>query len=617
LRTKPPLFRAFSSPLTSVHFSPIPQGLQTFELYLSFMSDGALSMVEISETPEATAYYSNVLNLPHPSPSPTPSPRPVAMPMPSLMPTPHVSPMAAPLPNPSPSPSPMAMGHGAASLAPMPRAGAGSGHVSSGGPVPAPISTAGSVPAGGGPSPSPITGGGAPHIGGGSGPSAAPAPTRATRGGGGGGGGSSGPAIAVAPSVARPTVGGGGEGVKGNPDANNNPNGRPSLDAQKDVDFGPYMADLQRRIKRAWFPARTNESKRVVVLFTVQKGGELSDLKLANSSGAASADQAALNAVQNVSPFRPLPSGRPNGLTMEFTFGHNAIDGVSQPASASSGMKMSNTVTLEHKVEKRHIRLDKQTLRRNELWAYVEEVKQQAESSWQKWRSPNEGKLMTTSIKVSLDARGRVADCKIETSTATSQQTQSIQDFIRSQKFRRLPQHLQSIDLFWTLISEGTSNAIEFTDSHTANNYNMNLLGGMILRSGIRDSLDSDTDSLLDAREVVNFSSEPRDRHDHVDVTPYIAYLKKNIQRAWFPPKNIQSTRVRVQFKIDHSGSLSNLRIDHSSGSAIADQAALKAVESAAPFRPLPAGAPEDINIQFTFDYNVFGGGGHGTFRSF
>jgi TonB family protein len=171
--------------------------------------------------------------------------------------------------------------------------------------------------------------------------------------------------------------------------------------------------------------------------------------------------------------------------------------------------------------------------------------------------------------------------------------------------------------LFWTLISEGTSNAIEFTDSRAANNYNMNLLGGMILRSGVRNSLDSDTDNLLNAREVVNFGSEPHGRHDHVDVAQYTAYLKKNIQRAWFPPKDIRSTRVVVQFKIDHSGSLSNVRIDHSSGSAIADQAALKAVESASPFRPLPAGAPKDVEINFTFDYNVFGGGGHGTFRSF
>ena len=72
-----------------------------------------------------------------------------------------------------------------------------------------------------------------------------------------------------------------------------------------------------------------------------------------------------------------------------------------------------------------------------------------------------------------------------------------------------------------------------------------------------------------------------------------------------------------MQFNIEDSGALSRLRIDHSSGSAITDQAALKAVESAAPFSPLPAGSPKEVPIQFTFDVNVFGGGGHGTFRTF
>lgn len=258
---------------------------------------------------------------PHPAPTPTPTPRPMAMPMPT--PSPHVAPMAAPSPSPSPAPAPMAMGRGAPSPAPMPRAGVGAGAHAAPGPAPAPMSTIGSSSAGGGPAPAPITGGGAPRVGGGTGPSPAPAPSRATSHGGGGGG----PAIAVAPSVPRPTGGGGGEGVKGNPDANNNPNGRPSLDAQKDVDFGPYMADLQRRIKRAWFPPKGNESKRVVVQFKVHRGGELSNLRLDKSSGMAIADQAALKAVENAAPFRPLPPGAPDDVDIQFTFDYNVFGG--------------------------------------------------------------------------------------------------------------------------------------------------------------------------------------------------------------------------------------------------------------------------------------------------
>ena len=98
------------------------------------------------------------------------------------------------------------------------------------------------------------------------------------------------------------------------------------------------------------------------------------------------------------------------------------------------------------------------------------------------------------------------------------------------------------------------------------------------------------------------------------DFGPYLADLQRRIKRAWFPPKGYESKRVVVVFKVNKDGALSNLRLDHASGAAIADQAALKAVENAAPFRPLPRGASADVDIPFTFDYNVFSGGGSGLF---
>lgn len=115
--------------------------------------------------------------------------------------------------------------------------------------------------------------------------------------------------------------------MKGNPDPNSNPGGRPSLNAQKDVDFGPYMADLQRRIKRAWFPPKGNESKRVVVVFKIHKQGELSHLRLEHGSGLAIADQAALKAVENAAPFRPLPQGASDDVDIQFTFDYNVFSG--------------------------------------------------------------------------------------------------------------------------------------------------------------------------------------------------------------------------------------------------------------------------------------------------
>lgn len=92
------------------------------------------------------------------------------------------------------------------------------------------------------------------------------------------------------------------------------------------------------------------------------------------------------------------------------------------------------------------------------------------------------------------------------------------------------------------------------------------------------------------------------------DFTEYMAELQRAIKRHWFPPKCPTSKRVQVIFKVHRNGTMSNLKLLVSSGAAFADQAALKAVQLAAPFRHLPSGSPEDVDIQFTFDYNVFKG---------
>lgn len=89
------------------------------------------------------------------------------------------------------------------------------------------------------------------------------------------------------------------------------------------------------------------------------------------------------------------------------------------------------------------------------------------------------------------------------------------------------------------------------------------------------------------------------------DFGPYMADLQRRIKRAWIPPRGARSRRVKVVFRIHTHGDLSDLKIVMSSGEALQDQAALKAVETAAPFSRLPARSPETVDIEFTFDYNV------------
>ncbi len=203
-------------------------------------------------------------------------------------------PTARPSLKPPTTPRPVAKPSSAFTV-PVPKGGTGSGRYATG-----PISGSGTSAKGGGGGSSASSGRG----------SHAPAPSLAPTGG-------SGTKLAKG--------GGGGTGGIGNPGPGN-PNGRPGIDAIREPDFGPYMRELQRRIKMNWDPPKGNESKRVVLLFKIAKDGRLLSCSVFKSSGLPGADKAAINAVQATAPFRPLPAEfKGNSIDIQFTFDYNVF----------------------------------------------------------------------------------------------------------------------------------------------------------------------------------------------------------------------------------------------------------------------------------------------------
>lgn len=122
---------------------------------------------------------------------------------------------------------------------------------------------------------------------------------------------------------------GSGYGSSGSGAGGGNPGGgggRPGIDAIREPDFGPYMRDLQRRIKMNWDPPKGNESKRVVLLFKIAKDGRLLSCSVFKSSGLQNADKAAINAVHLAAPFRPLPPEfKGQSIDIQFTFDYNVF----------------------------------------------------------------------------------------------------------------------------------------------------------------------------------------------------------------------------------------------------------------------------------------------------
>ncbi len=168
------------------------------------------------------------------------------------------------------------------------------------------------------------------------------APKTGASGSSSGGSGSSSPSPSFSPTTSGRTGAGGtgtgaggggrfsngtgsGTGNVGNPGPGN-PKGAPGIDAIKEPDFGPYMKELQRRIKMNWDPPKGNESKRVILLFSIARDGRLLNVKVHRSSGLQAADNAAINAVKLTAPFRPLPAEfRGDSVDIQFTFDYNVF----------------------------------------------------------------------------------------------------------------------------------------------------------------------------------------------------------------------------------------------------------------------------------------------------
>lgn len=123
--------------------------------------------------------------------------------------------------------------------------------------------------------------------------------------------------------------GGGGQGTFNQYGSPGGGGGAPGIDALAEPDFGPYIAELQRRIKRNWSPPADNQNKRIVTVFTVSRDGRLVGVRIVQGSGIAVADQAAVQAIQASAPFRPLPPNyRGSTIDVQFTFDYNVLSGV-------------------------------------------------------------------------------------------------------------------------------------------------------------------------------------------------------------------------------------------------------------------------------------------------
>ena len=132
--------------------------------------------------------------------------------------------------------------------------------------------------------------------------------------------------------AARSAVGGEGGAPPSNPDGGFVDSGPVSFDT-KWYDWGPYGAEMVRRIKLHWVVpelARLGWKGSLTVRFFILADGSVADAKIIRVSGIPPFDFAALQAILTSSPFRPLPkdlNSTREGVTVTFFYNMRPEDG--------------------------------------------------------------------------------------------------------------------------------------------------------------------------------------------------------------------------------------------------------------------------------------------------
>ncbi|MBI2810325.1 MAG: TonB C-terminal domain-containing protein [Candidatus Melainabacteria bacterium] len=88
-------------------------------------------------------------------------------------------------------------------------------------------------------------------------------------------------------------------------------------------------------------------------------------------------------------------------------------------------------------------------------------------------------------------------------------------------------------------------------------------------------------------------------------ITLWMEQMRQQIGKEWKDHQG-KKERVVMEFKVHQDGKASNIRVSKSSGNQKTDEDAVRAIERASPFKPLPrywfVSENDMRDVQFTFD---------------
>jgi TonB family protein len=330
-----------------------------------------------------------------------------------------------------------------------------------------------------------------------------------------------------------------------------------------------YVDELTNKIAKYWNPEGGERALPATVAFSVESNGSLTKLRLTRSSKIAKLDRAAIRAIQAIAPLKPLPKASLSPIELEVSFS-TAIPGPTYlPTTPGSKAVYVNVINLNsgrivqtpwspapiESASETTLQLANRLLKR---------IKD-------KWKPPKIQRESVTIVRAKIGSNGNISGLQLEKSSA-------------SLSFDSVA--IRTVQAALSL--ECRSHPM----SHSA-------LLGVIFLDNPKLAHKSKTENATSQQEV-SLPNVGVSAQEDIDFGPYMQALRKKIESVWNPASIDVDRKAAVVFKVHQDGHVSHSRLDYSSGDSAVDQAALRAIEQAGTFQPLPERAP-DIDVQFTF----------------
>lgn len=435
---------------------------------------------------------------------------------------------------------------------------------------------------------------------------------------------------------------------------------------EKPIDYGPYIAQVGRQIKRNWNPPKNSDSLVAIVGCSIDSQGRISNGKLISESGNKQFDQLALAAIITLGKVQPLPPGAPSSIDTEFTLDYDVYKGennkaeqsiapVETPAGKTSASIQPDPINFAayiayltgaiertwyatNAVVKKAIESELRSQPKNN---YITGIEGEGEAQFQCMFdiSSNGAVSHVQEADYDLGQNPFANDNKLRLNTALEaiKNSSPFRQFglypsLGSVKVARFFIELRDSKVEVSLVpKDGRQNleaqlesmwkpsgscprgfaALTFDPSQKSNQVS-------VYNSSFNEAFDDSVKALMnqvkgcswDVPEGSNWHITFRSNGDVTVDTPrswgsdaYMANLQRKIKRNWNPSKEDKTKCVQAFFKVHYDGKLTNLKLEKSSGSDVTDSTGLEAIRTASPFPQLPEGAPDDIDIRFTLGH--------------